>query len=288
LDLPASIAITGASGFIGSHLVNRLRGEGIEPVLLTRSAGFDICEVDSLASAPPVDAVVHLAGRTFVPASHQDVNGFMQTNVTGTLNSLEFCRQRNARFVFLSSYVYGRPERLPVDETHPTGHWNPYAASKLVGEELCHAFADCFGVCGVILRLFNAYGPGQSNHFLIPKIVSGARSGEISLHSSKPKRDYVHVTDAVDAIVRSLSCRDGLRTFNVGSGVSHSVREIVDIIVDSMSPTNPPISVSYSEQERANEVMDVVANWGLIHRELGWEPTIPLQTGLTQLALSDE
>ena len=283
MDLQASIAVTGAGGFIGAHLIGRLRDEGCTPILITRSAGFDICEPESLLHVPKFDVLVHLAARTFVPNSRTATDNFFQVNVSGTLNLLELCKRNNARIVFLSSYVYGNPEGLPIDESHPTTHWNPYASSKLIGEEICRAFFDNFGIPTVVFRLFNVYGPGQNESFLIPKIVAGAKRGKIALMSSKPRRDFVHVIDVVDAIIRSLGKKDGFSTFNVGSGISYSVREIVDMI----TATVPCKNIHYTESQRPGEVMDVAADYGFIHRTFGWSPTIDFPAGLKQLALSD-
>ena len=289
LDLPAAIAVTGAGGFLGSHLVHRLARMGRTPIGLTRDGGFDIRNSESLANAPRFDALIHLAARTFVPESRTNIAAFLQTNISGTLNVLELCRQNNARVVFLSSYVYGTPSSLPVDESHPTSHWNPYASSKLVGEEICRAFAENFSVPAVILRLFNVYGPGQKEHFLIPKIVRGAKQGEVFLHSSVPRRDFVHVSDVVNAIVGALGCTTGFHVFNVGSGASHSVRDIVQIVTQAVySKTGQQTSVHYSEQERSGEVMDVVADFRRIREQIGWSPQIEFRTGLTELALSDD
>src|SRR5437867_2388335 len=185
------VLVTGASGFIGSHLVPRLRDEGHEVIEANRKTG-DVADESMWRSFPAVDVVVHLAGRSFVPDSWADPGAFMRTNLLGTVAALGYCRARRARLVFPSSYLYGTPERLPVPETAPLVAKNPYALSKKLAEDACAFFANSFGVGVTILRPFNVYGPSQSDDFLIPAVVKQAISClEIRVKDIAPRRDYV-------------------------------------------------------------------------------------------------
>jgi nucleoside-diphosphate-sugar epimerase len=120
--------------------------------------------------------VFHLAGKAFVPESWQAPHGFYEVNVLGTANVLDFCRRQSASVTLISSYVYGKPLRLPIDEDHPLEPFNPYSHTKILAEEIGRYYAAQFGVPVFIVRPFNVYGPGQDRRFLIPTLIPGSRS----------------------------------------------------------------------------------------------------------------
>ena len=124
-----AVAVTGANGFLGKFIVSLLGKHGIRTISISRSSGYDITNCDTLKEIPKFDCLIHLAAHTFVPDSYNHTAAFFTTNINGTLNALELCKNNNARFLFASSYVYGQPAYLPVDENHPVSMWNPYASS---------------------------------------------------------------------------------------------------------------------------------------------------------------
>ena len=154
--------MTGASGFIGSRLVPALAAAG-HP---TRESSAWLDRED--IADEPADVVVHLAGLTYVPDSWRDPLSFYQTNVIGTLRVLDHCARHKARLVFISSYVYGPPDRLPVSEDEPRRPANPYMHTKVLAEDCCLFYAERMGVDALIVRPFNIYGPGQDQRFIIP------------------------------------------------------------------------------------------------------------------------
>lgn len=275
---PLRIAVTGASGFLARHLIEALRGHGHSIIEADVRTGCDILDFQDLLALPKFDVLIHLAARTFIPDSFKDSRGFYETNVMGTVNCLEACRQCEARMVFASTYVYGTPQYLPVDEQHPVEKWNPYSTSKILGEELCEAYAAHFDVAARILRLFNLYGSGHASNFLIPEIVAGIRAGAVKLFTPEPKRDYVYVKDVVDAFVR---CADapwsGFERFNVGTGKSYSVAETVALVQEAMGTDVP---VRYEGEDRPGDVMDARADISHIRKTLGWKPEFDLPDGL--------
>lgn len=275
--------MTGAAGFIGRHLMPALQRVGDSVVAVDRSAG-DLEDESTWSALPAADVVVHLAGKSFVPASWSEPSRHVRANMSGVLAALEYCRRHQARLVYLSSYLYGAPEALPIPETAAIRATNPYALSKLLAEQACQFYAEQFGLHVTVLRPFNAYGPGQGTSFLIPEIVSAVQSGNsIRIKDLEPRRDYVHVEDLVRAIVAATRNTDGYRVFNIGSGVSHSVADVIGLIQRIWGTSLPVISESI---RRPGEIMDTVADVTAAASGLGWRPQISLADGLRSLRVS--
>lgn len=274
------ILVTGSSGFIGRHLLPALRAAQHDVIEVNSAAG-DIAEKSTWSSFPRAQVVIHLAAKTFVPDSWGDPGGFIKTNLLGAVGALDYCRQHNARLVFLSSYLYGRPERLPISELASLKANNPYALSKRIAEEACEFYAHHFGVKTVILRPFNVYGPGQAESFLIPSIIHQFTSGNvIRVKDLEPKRDYVYIDDLVDAIARSVGLDQPLNIFNVGTGVSHSVAEII-YLIQKIKGTN--WAVQSDGERRPEEIMDTQADITKAAAVLGWIPKWSLNAGLQRM-----
>ena len=277
----SKVIITGAAGFIGSRLVPALAARGHETVPI--GAGFgDLAEEAAWKKLPPADAVIHLAGKSFVPDSWTAPPPFFRTNVLSTIAGLEYCRQNHARFILPSSYMYGNPKKLPIPETAELEVLNPYALSKKFAEEACEFYARSFGVPITILRLFNLYGKGQPEHFLLPTIVAQVRKRvPIVVKDLEPKRDYVYIDDVIDAFCRvAARGQSGLDVFNLGSGKSCSVKELIDI-VQRIEQTELPVSVN--GERRKGEIMDTIADISRARQELGWQPQWSLQEGIEAL-----
>ena len=277
------ILITGYSGFIGSYLQKRLESSAHELILADITNGVDICDWKQVAVFDDVDIIVHLANLSFVPASYENPKRFYETNYLSTLNMLELCRLRNARMIFFSSYIYGHPEYQPIDEQHPVQAFNPYAQTKVICESLCQGYSRDFKVPLTIVRPFNINGVGQNPDFLIPSIIQQARTGKITVKDDRPKRDYIHVSDIVEAIVAAIETEqttDDLRTYNLGTGISFSVKEIVDLVRDLF---NTEIDYLCTNEFRPNDVMDTVADISKIKNELHWSPAVSIREGLQKM-----
>jgi len=273
------VLVTGADGFLGGHLVAELRRRNFLVFAASRKTGIDIL-VDNL----PLDGVrhvFHLAGRVFVPDSWNDPSGFYLTNTYGTVRVLDQCRRYGCPVSFASTYVYGKPNYLPVDERHPVKAWTPYTFSKIAAEEACQFFAETFGLPVKILRIFNLYGPGQDARFLIPLIIKQVTDKgrtQVEVQDLSPKRDYVHVADVVDAFLATMGL-PGFVVFNVGSGRSHSVDEIIRLACEITAVQKVCRAIG---TRRQNEVDDVVANIAALQLATGWAPRIPLKDGIRQ------
>jgi nucleoside-diphosphate-sugar epimerase len=273
------LLITGANGFIGSLLRKQLPKEVYSVTALTRKDG-DINQSATWQSVPTCDVVIHLASQTFVPDSWNNPAKFIETSSIGTLQTLEYCRKTGAAIIYISSYLYGNPAVLPIPESAPLFTPNPYALSKKTAEDFCRFYHDCFQVPVTILRPFNLYGEGQNTSFLIPMLIDQALNKQaFYVKDLLPKRDYLHISDFINALIACIPLR-GFHLFNVGSGTSYSVEEIIGL-VQKIQNTQFPV---YSENvQRPNEIMNTVADIQLAKRSLQWHPNITMEEGLALL-----
>ena len=272
------IAVTGSKGFVGSNLLTKIidRHKIIE---IDINDGFDISDKQCIEKIEKFDVIVHLAGRSFVPNSYLNSLEFYHTNINSTLNILELCKIYNARFIYVSSYVYGEPEYLPIDENHPLKPFNPYSQSKIISEELAFAYCRDFDLSGIILRPFNLFGYNQNSNFLIPSILDQIKYGQINLTDPRPKRDYLYIDDFCEFLVKCFEYRKNeVEVFNVGSGISHSILEIIRIIKTILNIKN--LDIKFSENYRKNEILDVRADITKARNLLNWTPKYDIYHGL--------
>jgi len=276
-----SVLVTGATGFIGTHLVAALTEQGVT----VRSHSQRVADI---ALAPlecgKVSHVFHLAARTFVPDSWESPAAFYHTNVQGTVNVLELCRTTGAALTFVSSYVYGRPIRLPIAEDHPLQPYNPYSHTKILAEDAVLFYARTFGIQATVVRPFNIYGPGQAATFLIPEVIRQAldpSADAVQVEDAEPRRDYLFVGDLV-ALLLAVWRRNVTGIYNAGSGHSVSVAEIVREVLAQAGVSR---RLRCAERRRPNEVMDVVADITAAQRDLEWVPRTPLAEGIRRTIL---
>jgi len=277
-----SVLVTGSSGFVGRHLVDRLQEEGTGVHRFDIAEGGDITQWAQWEAVPPADIVFHLAAVTFVPTSQANPRDTYHVNLIGTINALEYCRRHGAKIVFASSYVYGNPDYLPVDEKHPVRPTNPYARSKVAGEMMCGAYSEDFSVRCVILRPFNLYGPGQRADFLIPEIAGQIRARDaVVLKDLTPKRDLLYISDAVDAYIKAAGYDDSIfEVFNIGCGESYSVRDIARTMIRLSGKQMPLTSL---DSKRRGEISETVADIRKANKMLHWNPAVNLEQGLTRV-----
>lgn len=278
-----TIAITGSDGFVGKYLLNTLKKRNdinIIPIDITQ--GINACNWDEVKDIA-ADVYIHLANKSFVPDSYNNPHSFYDVNLKSTLNMLELCRINGAKLIYLSSYVYGAPEYLPIDENHPIKAFNPYAQTKVMCESMCEGYARDFSVPIIVFRPFNIYGVGQSENFLLPMMVKQMKTGKIQVKDDRPKRDYVHVRDVVQAIECAIDYTPqqvkSCEIINIGSGTSYSVKEIVDILI---SLSNTQIDYSATGETRPSEIMDTIANVDKL-KQIGWQQKVSLKEGLTEM-----
>jgi len=280
--LAGKILVTGGTGFIGSALVKRLAHSGHEVIALgSRDGDIETIDITEKLQGKQVDHVVHLAGQTYVPDSWTKPAVFYRVNVQGAANVADYCSKSGAALTYVSAYVYGAPTALPIREDSMAAPHNPYAQSKFLGELVCQQFAQSFGLNFTILRPFNIYGIGQSSSFLIPKIIDQVLHAErIELDSLTPKRDYIYIDDLVDAIAVSLGKTPSGSIYNLGSGTSISVEEVVRIVQEAAGTDKPIVS---KEIHRENEVMDVVADMSSFSADFAWHPKFGFVDGVAAI-----
>lgn len=284
-----NVLITGASGFIGTHLRSLLRNSHtINPIALFKEDNNLIDGQISIKES--IDSVVHLAGLSFVPDAIKNPYKMYHSNFMFTLNILDYCRRENIKeFIFMSSYVYGKPEYLPINEAHPTNIENPYGRSKLMCEEICKAYSEDYGIKVVILRPFNIFGHNQDKRFLIPTIIQQIKENKdhIVLKDLKPKRDFLYVKDLVsllELIIKKKKVKS-LSSYNIGSGVSHSVEDIAKKILEVFQCDK---QIKDLGDIRQNEVLDCIADIKNIKNDYDWFPRYSFEEGIEDMRLESD
>jgi dTDP-glucose 4,6-dehydratase len=304
------VLVTGAGGFIGSHLAERLVEEGAQVKALVHynalgTRGWldqsplasemevlagDISDRDSVARAVAgTDVVFHLAALIAIPYSYQAPASYLRTNIEGTLNVLQAAREHGVgRVVHTStSEVYGTAQRVPIDETHPLQGQSPYSASKIGADKMAEAFFLSFAVPVVTIRPFNTFGPRQSARAVIPTIITQCLAGEVvRLGNLAPTRDLNYVSNTVDGFVRAATAPGVLgRTINVGSGSEISIGDLARLIARLVGTEFRIETEQCRLRPGPSEVERLLADATLAKSLLGWEPGVDLEEGLRRTIL---
>jgi NAD dependent epimerase/dehydratase len=299
------VLVTGAGGFIGSHLVEHLMQLGAAVRALVRytsrgTAGFleasdvvedvdvvlgDLRDADAVRQAMAgVELVFHLGALIGIPYSYIHPQETVDTNVLGTLNVLLASREVGVERVIhtSSSEVYGTAQTVPMDETHPLHGQSPYAASKIGADQLAESFRLSYDLPVLTLRPFNTYGPRQSARAVIPTIIVQALLGDtIEVGSLDPRRDFTFVTDTVAAFELAAVRDEAVgRTINLGTSDSVSIGELVEIIGQILGKQLEPRSDPSRQRPRGSEVERLVSDNALARQLLAWSPTVELRGGL--------
>lgn len=299
------VLVTGAGGFIGSHLADRLveLGARVRALVHYHAAGSwgwlegspqreemdiiagDVRDRDSVqAAVEDVETIFHLAALIAIPYSYHAPASYIHTNVEGTLNVLQAARAASTgRVIHTStSEVYGSARQVPIDESHPLQAQSPYAASKIGADKMAEAFAHSYALPVVIVRPFNTYGPRQSARAVVPTIITQCLAGgPVRLGNVHPTRDLNYVSDVVEGFVRAAEMPDAIgRAINLGSGREVSIEALVEMVGKVLG--GAPVIEHDAQRERPapSEVERLLADASLARRMLGWGPAVPLEEGL--------
>lgn len=299
--------VTGAGGFIGSHLVEALLDDGWEVKALHHynsranwgwleslknedRPGLEVV-LGSITDAKfarqamtKCDTVFHLAALIGIPYSYLATESYLQTNVYGTLNLLQAAVESKVRrFIHTStSEVYGTADSTPMAESHALKAQSPYAASKIAADKLVESFYFSFDLPTVIIRPFNTYGPRQSNRAVIPTIISQViAEADVYLGALDPIRDLTYVKDTVAAFL-AASEADSIcgETMNLGTGKGISIGELAKMIPDLMDTSVKVFEDPKRVRPSKSEVRKLVSNNSKARKLLGWEPKVSIAEGL--------
>lgn len=303
------VLVTGAGGFIGSHLVERLveLGAEVRGLVEYNSLGSwgwlddshvrdeldvvlgDVRDRDSVRSAAEgAEVVFHLAALIAIPYSYEAPHSYVQTNVVGTTNVLQAARDAGVALVVhtSTSEVYGSARYVPIDEDHPLHGQSPYAASKIGADKIAEAFHLSYGLPVATLRPFNTYGPRQSSRAVIPTVITQLLGGgTVALGNLSPTRDFTYVADTVDAFVRVADCPGAVgRVLNTGTGREIAIADLVERIETVLGRHRPVEQEAARVRPAGSEVERLCANADAARTVLGWEPRTSLDEGLAATA----
>ncbi len=275
------VLVTGAAGFIGSHVMDALYAAGHDIFGLDLAWGnLDITQ--PIAHMSGWDAVIHLAALSHPRQCDDNPTAAYAVNVAGTSNVLQMALASGAKKVVFSSsaHVYDIPPKyLPTDETHPLRLNNTYTTTKILGEQLCDLYWTNHGLSYTTLRLFNAYGPGQQAGYFIPDMVERAKDGDIELSGGNTTKDWVYVEDVARAFLMALET-DFVGPINIGSGVETELHKIAGRIASEHGH-----SCHWISKENATRMQ---ADISRAKRVLGWEPTKTIWEGLNVVLDADK
>lgn len=301
------VLVTGAGGFVGSHLAERLvqSGARVRALVHYNALGLrgwldqsphrremeivsgDICDRDSVRNAAKDSEIIfHLAALIAIPYSYHAPASYVRTNIEGTLNVLQAARELGVqRMIHTStSEVYGTARYVPIDESHPLQGQSPYSASKIGADKIAESFHLSFGVPLVTVRPFNTFGPRQSARAVIPTIITQClNKREVRLGNLTPTRDLNYVDNTVDGFLCAASEKAAIgRTINLGTGREISIGDLANLIAGLMGCDLTIQSEDQRLRPEKSEVERLLANSALAADLLKWRPQVSLEEGLTR------
>ena len=302
------VLVTGADGFIGSHLAEMLVAHGAQVRALCLYNSFN--DWGWLENLPCLDrievltgdvrdphfarvatqnchTVFHLAALIAIPYSYVAPDSYVQTNIIGTLNLLQAARDNQiARFIHTStSEVYGTARRVPIDESHPLQAQSPYSATKIGADALAYSFFNSFDLPVSIARPFNTYGPRQSARAVIPTIISQIAAGKntIRLGSLHPTRDFNYVEDTCRGFIELAECEAAVgETVNIGSNSEISIGELAGLIKELMRSRISIEADDVRKRPDGSEVEQLVCDNSRIRQLTGYTPQVDIREGLSR------
>ncbi len=308
-----NVFITGADGFIGSHLTELLVRAGAKVRAMVyynswnekgwlRDVPADILSSIEILSGDirdgervrqgvkACDYVFHLSSLIAIPYSYDAPRSYVETNVTGAINVLQACRESDSltRLVHVStSEVYGTAQQVPISESHPLVGQSPYSASKIAADKMAESYHLSFGLPVVTARPFNTFGPRQTARAVIPTIASQmlAGSAELKLGALSPTRDFNFATDTANGMVALALCKKAEgEVVNIGSGEEWSIAQTVELLAEITGSKAKIITDEARIRPEKSEVNRLLADTAKLKALTGWESQVPFREGLAQTA----
>jgi len=301
------VLVTGAGGFIGSHLVDELLHRGADVTAFVHYNArndWGMLEGRYTDSTPHLkviagdvtdalfvkkavadkEIVFHLAALIGIPYSYVAPESYVSTNIKGTLNLMQASLDENVRRIVhtSTSEVYGTAQYTPIDEKHPLQGQSPYSASKIGADKIAESFYCSFGLPVTTIRPFNTFGPRQSTRAVIPTIITQALTGnKVKLGSLTPVRDLTYVADTVSGFIKFAESKKTIgRTVNTGSGHGVTIGELAEIIIKKANPKAKVVCDQKRVRPEKSEVMELLCDNRLAGETAGWKPVHTLEDGL--------
>ncbi len=292
------ILLTGADGFIGSHLLELLVKKNYKVKALCLYNSFNnwgwldtvdkkiLNEVEIIAgdirdkqfidnNSKKVDTIINLAALIAIPYSYEAIDSFIQTNIIGVNNILSSALKNNCQVVHTStSEVYGVPEKFPISESDKVFAKSPYSATKIAGDQLCHSYYRTFGLPVTLIRPFNTFGPRQSLRAIIPTIITQSilNKGKIKLGNIYPKRNFNYIKDIIVGFEKSLKIKFNGELINLGGGLEISIENLVELISKLLNKKIQIITDKSRNRPKKGEVNRLVASKVKSKKLLNWKP----------------
>jgi NAD dependent epimerase/dehydratase len=300
------VLVTGADGFIGSHLTEFLVAQGYQVKALCQYNSFNNwgwlehvnCKNDieilsgdirdfnyCKAISKNIEIIFHLAALISIPFSYASPYSYVETNIKGTLNICEAVKENEiSRLIHTStSEVYGTAQYVPIDEKHPLQPQSPYSATKIAADAMVMSFYNSFDLPVTIARPFNTYGPRQSARAIIPTIITQIASGkkEIKLGDLSPTRDFNYVEDCCRGFIMLAECKNAIgETVNIGSNSEISINDLLKLIKELMSSDVTFVNDEQRKRPKRSEVLRLLCDNKKINELVGYKPHINIRDGL--------
>lgn len=305
-----NILVTGADGFIGSHLVESLLDTGCRVRAFSYYNSFnswgwldtfppdrqrqidvfsgDIRDPNGVRAAMDgIDVVFHLAALIAIPFSYHSPDSYVDTNIKGTLNVLQAARDAGCERILVTSTseVYGTAQYVPIDEKHPFQGQSPYSATKIGADRLAESFYRSFNAPVAIVRPFNTYGPRQSARAVIPTIITQLLAGveEIKLGSLNPTRDFNYVKETVSGFIAIAESENTIgEEINIASQQEISIGGLAQLIIDEINPAAKIVTDDIRRRPEKSEVERLIGSNEKIRELTGWQPSCSLKQGIRE------